>query len=405
MIKKICIIGGGTAGWMSAAYFSKKGFEVTLIESKNIPLIGVGESTLPAMTSFCRELGLDDNEWMNKVQSVHKLGICHKGWKKNSNIDWWHWFEYDRTKHEEKHNYILNGGLPNSLFEYAYHIDAIKFGNEVCKPVAISYNCNHIVDDVIDVLVDDVGITNIHTKEHGLIKSEFYIDCTGFAKVLSKKVGIKYKKFDHVINDSAVACPQESLDHINRFTITRKMNCGWNWEIALQHRRGAGYVYSSKFITDEDAIKEYIDIYPNTDKSKLRILKFNSEYSLNPIYKNCAVIGLSSGFLEPLEATSIWLIQYFVEGLFNIIKNQRNPEIFNRAQQKVMKEIHYFILCHYTLSDHDDTEYWKYYKNLEKELNTKEYVRIKSLEKDSDPEKYNKIFHLYSWWSMNKFLN
>lgn len=405
MIKKILVVGGGTAGWMTAAFFSKKGFDVTLVESKNISLIGVGESTVPAMTSFCNELGLVEKEWMDKVQAVYKLGICHKAWKKGSDIDWWHWFEYNRDRQELKHQYIEENKIPESKFEYAYHIDAIAFGNEVCKPIAINNGCLHIIDDVISVEINDYGVASITTRENGIFSTDFYIDCTGFAKVISKEIGIKYKNFEHAINDRAIACPQKSLDKINRFTITRKMSCGWNWEIALQHRRGAGYVYSSKFISDDKALEEYINLYPNTDRNKIRIIKFNSEYTETPIYKNCAVIGLSSGFLEPLEATSIWLIQYYIEGLYKTIINNRSSKVFNKAQLKVMNEIYYFILCHYTLSDNDDTEYWKYYKDLEKKLNTKEYVKSKALEKDSSPEKYTKIFHPYSWWSMNKFLN
>jgi len=404
-MKSIIVVGGGTAGWMSAAYFSKKGFSVTLIESPSIPIIGVGESTVPAMTSFCQTLGLDENTWMDQVNAIHKLGICHSGWKKGSTIDWWHWFEYDRTKQESRHEYLKNDALPSSTLEYAYHIDAVKFGNIVCKPVALENSCVHIVDDVVEVLTDYSGIKGLQTKSNGTLVADFYIDCTGFRKVLASALDIKYNKFEHVINDSAIACQQEPLDTPAKYTLTRKMNAGWNWEIALQNRRGAGYVYSSKFISDEDAIKEYVSLYPDTNKDKLRVLKFNPEYTETPIYKNCALIGLSSGFLEPLEATSIWLIQYFIEGTHAIIKDNRSPKVFNKAQLKIMKEIHYFILCHYTLSDHDDTEYWKYYKNLEKQLNTKEYVKIKSKEKDGNPTKYNKFFHPYSWWSMNKFLN
>ena len=404
-MKSIIVVGGGTAGWMSAAYFSKKGFSVTLIESPRIPIIGVGESTVPAMTTFCREIGLKESDWMDKVGAIHKLGICHKGWKKGSTTDWWHWFEYDRTKQESRHEYLKNGTLPSSTLEYAYHIDAIKFGNEVCKPVAVANKCKHIVDDVISVITNDSGIEGVKTSNNGILTADFYIDCTGFAKILSSALDIKYNKFEHVINDSAIACQQDPLESPARYTLTRKMNAGWNWEIALQNRRGAGYVYSSKFISDEDAIKEYVSLYPDTNKDKLRVLKFNPEYTETPIYKNCALIGLSSGFLEPLEATSIWLIQYFIEGTHAIIKDNRNPKVFNKAQLKIMKEIHYFILCHYTLSDHDDTEYWRYYKTLEKQLNTKEYVKIKSKEKDSNPTKYNKFFHPYSWWSMDKFLN
>lgn len=404
-MKTILVVGGGTAGWMSAAYFSKKGFLVTVVESNRIPIIGVGESTIPAMTTFCREIGLKESDWMDKVGAIHKLGICHKGWKKGSTTDWWHWFEYDRTKQESRHEYLKNGTLPSSTLEYAYHIDAIKFGNEVCKPVAVANKCKHIVDDVISVITNDSGIEGVKTSNNGILTADFYIDCTGFAKILSSALGIKYNKFEHVINDSAIACQQDPLESPARYTLTRKMNAGWNWEIALQNRRGAGYVYSSMYISDEDAIKEYLILYPNTDKSKLRIIRYTSEYTETPIYKNCAVVGLSSGFLEPLEATSIYLIQYFIEGTYAIIKDNRNPAVFNKAQLKVMKEICYFILSHYTLSDHDDTDYWRYYKTLEKKLNTKEYVKLKSKEKDKNPKKYNKVFHPYSWWSMDKFLN
>ena len=254
-------------------------------------------------------------------------------------------------------------------------------------------------------MTDDSGITGLKTKNNGTLIADFYIDCTGFAKVLSSALGIKFKNFKHLINDRAISCNHPQLEKTNRFTITRKMSNGWNWEIALQDRRGAGYVYSSKYISDEDAIKEYLTLYPGTDKSNLRLLKYNPEYTETPIYKNCALVGLSSGFIEPLEATSIWLTQYFIEGIYTTIRNNKKIKVFNKAQLKVMKEIHYFVLCHYTLSDHDDTEYWKYYKLLEEKLNTKEYVKQKSKEQDSNPEKYNKLFHPYNWWSMNKFLN
>lgn len=402
---KIVIVGGGTAGWMTAAYFSKKGLDVSLIESKNVPLVGVGESTLPAMTSFCKTLNLNDKTWMDAVNAVHKLGIRHSGWKKGSNTDWWHWFEYDRNKQESRHEYIKNNTLPKSIHEYAYHIDAIKFGNIVCKPIADNNNCLHIVDDVVQVFTDDSGITGLKTKNNGTLIADFYIDCTGFSKVLSSALDIKFKNFKHLINDRAISCDHPKLEKTNRYTITRKMSSGWNWEIALQDRRGAGYVYSSKYISDEDAIKEYLSLYPDTDKSHLRLLKFNPEYTETPIYKNCALVGLSSGFIEPLEATSIWLTQYFIEGIYTTLKNNKKSKVFNKAQSKVMNEIYYFVLCHYTLSDHDDTEYWKYYKLLEEKLNTKEYVNHKSKEKDSNPKKYNKLFHPYNWWSMNKFLN
>lgn len=400
----VLIVGGGTAGWMAAAFFSRQGMTVTLIESAQVPIIGVGESTLPAMTKFCQNLGLEEHQWMPQVNAIHKLGIRHQGWSHNGQ-DWWHWFVYDRKSQDTHHDYVRDGTLPESIYEYSFHVDATKFGSLVCGPVARQHGCQHIIDDVLTVTVAEKGITGVVTREHGVLTADFYLDCTGFARVLAKAMGIKYHKFEHAINDRAIACHQPALPSTKRYTQTRCLSAGWNWEIALTNRRGAGYVFSRDYISDDAALQEYLTLYPDTDQSRLRFLDFIPSYTETPIVKNMATVGLSSGFLEPLEATSIWLIQYMIEGVHRILTEKRSAQVFNRAQTRVMNEIYEYILFHYTLSERDDNDYWRYYQQVEQKLNTRSIACQRANLPPADPSTHVRLFTPYNWWSMEHFLS
>lgn len=402
--KRICVVGGGTAGWMATAYLSQN-FDVTIIESPIIPIVGVGESTLPIVKKFCDDLGLDEKDWMPLCQAEYKLGIKHEGWKNNRKDTWWHWFLYDRNKDSEMLEHIENNTLPESG-GYAYHVDATKFGATVMKPVALKNGAKHLVDTVKEVVLNDQGeISYLDLEETGRVEYDLYVDCTGFARVLSKKIGIEYIPYEHLINDSAIACPQPSAPEQNRYTITRTMNHGWMWEIALQHRRGAGYVFSSKHCSDQEAIDEYLQYFPESDRNKLRVIKFKPEYAKNPFYKNVATVGMSCGFIEPLEANSIWMIAYNVLGLHRCLTENRAFEVFNRAFRKTSFEMYDFILSHYTLSGHDHTQYWKYYNDLEKSMDTKSKVIEKSKLDDVPFGSHSGIFYPYSWWTKNRYFN
>lgn len=403
-MKTICVVGGGTAGWMAAAYLSQS-FKVTIIESASIPIIGVGESTLPILKKFCDDLGIQEKDWMPLCQAEYKIGIKHEGWKKGRTDPWWHWFLYDRTKDSTMLKYIENRTFSND-FHYAYHIDATRFGSRVMKPAAMKNGVTHLIDTVKQVILNDTGdIAYLELENNGRVTYDLYVDATGFSKILAKEVGIEYVSYEHLINDSAVACPQPSAPVQNRHTITRTMNYGWMWEIALKERRGAGYVFSSKYCSDQQAIEEYLQYFPNSDRSKLRVIKFKPEYAKTPFYKNVATVGMSCGFIEPLEANSIWMISYNVLGLYRCLTEGRSFETFNRAFRKTSFEIYDFILSHYTLSDLDHTPYWQYYKNLEETMNTKIRVINKSQLKDVPFGNYPGIFYPYSWWSKNKYFN
>lgn len=404
MRKHISVVGGGTAGWMAAAYLSQS-FDVTIIESATIPIVGVGESTLPVVKKFCDDLGIAEKDWMPLCQAEYKLGIRHEGWKKDRKDPWWHWFLYDRTKDSTMLAHIENHTLPNDG-GYAYHVDATRFGAAVMKPVAMKNGAIHIIDTVKQVVLNDNGeIAYLELEDNGRVEYDLYVDATGFAKVLAKEVGVEYLAYEHLINDRAVACPQPSAPIQNRYTITRAMNYGWMWEIALQERRGAGYVFSSKYCTDEQAIDEYLQYFPNSDRSKLRVLKFKPEYAKNPFHKNVATVGLSCGFIEPLEANSIWMIAYNVLGLYRCLTEDRSFETFNRAFRKTSFEMYDFILSHYTLSGHDHTPYWCYYKELEEKMDTKSKVVSKAQLKDVPLGSHPGIFYPYSWWTKDKYFN
>jgi hypothetical protein len=399
-VKSIIVVGGGTAGWMAASYLSVKGYQVTVIESDQVPIVGVGESTLPAINYFCSQLGLKESDWMPQVNAVYKLGINYRGWTKKDS-SFWHWFIYDRRRQESQTQYVNTNTLPAQQdLEYGYHVDAIKFGYGIAKPVAFKHGCVHVVDHIETIDSDNSGIVGLVGKSGVRYTADYYVDCTGWTKLLAKAVGISYSPYTHLLNDRAIVCQQEPLDKINNFTITHRKSAGWIFEIALTNRRGVGYVYSSKFITDEQAIEEYCEQYPATDRSRIRRLKFTPEKCLNPLHKNVMAIGLSAGFIEPLEATGLFVVQHAIEGFHKTISTNRNPKIFNRAQQKVMDEIAAYILAHYTLANQNDTAYWRYFQDLERTLETKKTVIKNASGTDVGHWQGTGLFFPYNWWAL-----
>jgi tryptophan halogenase len=401
--KTILIVGGGSAGWMSAGYYSKKGYDVTLVESDQVPIVGVGESTLPAMNHFCQDLGLDESDWMPASHAIYKLGIDHQGWS-GPGSSWWHWFLYDRKRQESQHNFIKTRTFPEQhKLEYGYHVDSIEFGQAIAKPIAFKNGCKHIIDHIDEVKLDaDGNVDCLVTASGNILKADYYIDCSGWAKILTKAVGTKYEPYTDIINDRAIACPQPSIDPIKNYTITTKKSAGWMWEIALTNRRGTGYVYSSKHITDDQAIAEYCEHYPGTDKNNIRFLRFSPEKCINPFNKNVLAVGLSAGFIEPLEATSMWAAQYNIMNFHRVISENRNPEVFNRAQRTVMDEIYLYILAHYTLIADESNDYWKHYADVEKQLNTNAIAKQFASQPDTMKYKGTKLFFPYNWWAMLK---
>jgi len=404
-MKTVLVVGGGTAGWLAAGYLSSKGLDVTLVESPQVGIIGVGESTVPAINWIANEMGLSEEEWMPLANATFKLGIKHENWRPDG-VTWWHWFLYDRTRQESQMDYVNTHTLPDTdTFEYGYHIDAYKFGETICKTVALKNNCTHIIDHITNVVSDGENIIQVETESGANLSADFYVDCSGFKKILASEIGITYTQYDELINNRAVAASVHDLDLNERYTTTKARTAGWMWQIPLQDRHGCGYVYSDKFLSQEDAIKEFMQEYPSIKRENVKTLKFTPEVANESIKGNVAVAGLSGGFIEPLEATSVFLTYLQIRQAWFYINGERSAKVLNKNIVNVFNETKNFVLAHYTLSGKTDTPYWQYYKNLEEQINTKDMVLMQANKPDYGKWRPGVLFQEYSWWSMAHYFN
>ena len=357
---KICIIGGGTTGWWAAGYIEHNfpNYEITLIESSDIPIIGVGESTLPMIKTFFDSFGMKEETWMPKCNAIHKHGNIKQGWDKqdgeefkftfwfNDNNVFENWYKKYKAGEVTKHQ--INNELydANGWSAIAYHLDAEKAGHivkENCK------NVKHI-------------ITTLNELPEGY---DLYIDCTGFCRQFVKdktEVDIDRK---HLVN-SAWVCPFELDEHIP-YTRSIARKYGWQFKIGLTSRIGTGYVYSDKHISDEDALEEFKDYTKDLTPymgRKPRNIKWRPNWLKNPWSDNVVAIGLSQGFIDPLESNALFMIQFSITSLVECLKRKYSIKTYNKIINKVWKENSDYILHHYGLSKRNDTSFWQEYTNM-----------------------------------------
>lgn len=398
--KTVLVLGGGSAGWMAAGYLAVKGFEVTLIESPDVGIVGVGESTVPAINWLAADMGMQEHEWMPLANATYKMGIRHEDWT-HGGSHWFNWFIYDRTKHIQQHRYLYETLPSREKLEYGYHVDAFRFGETICKVAAKSHGCRHVIAHVDHVKGNpESGITALTTKDGQTFSADFYIDATGFRKLLANTVGMKYKAYDTHLNNRAIACPQPSLHHLNRYTTTKARDVGWIWEIPLQHRRGTGYVYCSDFISDDQALAEYCHEYPGTDPDSVSWLRFNPEVCTESIKTNVAVVGLSGGFIEPLEATSLFLTYLMVVQAYRHLAEDRRADSLSRNLQQIFDHTAHYVLSHYTLSGRCHNEYWRYFNNLEQEIQTRSRIQDMASQPDRGEWQGDRLFFPYNYWAI-----
>lgn len=399
--KKIVIAGGGTAGWMAAAAISKlmgKHLDITLIESDEIATVGVGEATIPTMTFFNRLLGIDEAELLKATHGTYKLGISFENWK-DKGEDYIHAF--GRTGKDcwacgfqhfwlrgkelgvaaEFGDYCLErraaeegkfSHLPNNGLNYAFHIDASLYA-KFLKKIAFDNNAKRIEGKIesTQLSFDNGYIKSITLKGGQVVEGDFFLDCTGMrALLIEKALHTGYESWSHWLPcDSAIAVQTKSTSVPIPYTRSIARDSGWQWRIPLQHRVGNGLVYSSNFMEDDDAEKillANIDGEPLT--SPLRI-KFNTGRRLKQWNKNCLAVGLSGGFLEPLESTSIHLIQQNIVRFLRIFPEteikQCEVDEFNRVANRDVEAIRDFIIAHYKVTDREDTPFWRHCKNMD----------------------------------------
>jgi hypothetical protein len=414
-IKNIVIVGGGTAGWISAAMLAKQhsqaknsNINITLIESDKIPTVGVGEGTFPTMRKTLKAIGISETELIRRCDATFKQGAKFVSWRLNDRKEFYYhpfnvpsgYGQFDMTaywqKKENQEQYgrfaeavdfqdqICEAGLApkniqtpefESILNYAYHFDAQKVV-DLIKEKALEYGVNHITDKLIDVHLDDTGyIDYLGCEKSGRINGDLFIDCSGFAAVLIDKTMkipfIPAKKY--LFNDFAIATqvPYDEGEDIACHTIATGQTAGWTWDIGLSSRKGMGYVYSSDHTTHENAIKTFAQhIGPKAEGMSFRKIPFTSGYREKFWHKNCVAIGLSAGFLEPLEASALILVDNSVEWI-----SERLPTDFN-SMEVIAKQFNYgfirkweaivdFLKLHYVLSERTDEAYWR--DNIQKE--------------------------------------
>lgn len=428
-IKSVLIVGGGSSGWMTAAALIRQipDLKITLMEASDIPTIGVGESTIGHINSYMNAVGLKDEDWMPHCNATYKTSIKFTNFRDNPGevgkhvfhypfgviditdkplgpMEWfrlnaehpeeWHPDEFaefyhphvlmaDHNKMTDNENWEIRGF--NFQYDTAYHMDAALFGqylkNHVCKPEGVT----HIVDTMVDATVDEYGaLSGVITKEHGTLTADLYIDCTGFRSLLLEgKMKSEFVSFhDTLLNDRAIATIIPYLDIENEMTSATNctaIDAGWVWNIPLFNRIGTGYVYSSKFATEEEAEAQfrkhlagpYMDYQGEGLKERAEAAEFRHIKIKHGVHKHAWVnnvvgIGLANGFIEPLESTGLMLTH---EGIMKLIDTLQQHDgfvtrwdidTFNFTFYDQIVGFKDFISLHYTLSQRCDTPYWKY---------------------------------------------
>ena len=365
MIKTICVVGGGSAGWMSAAYLSTiPGLEISLVESKTIPTVGVGESTIPSIVDFMEATGITEEDLINNCSAVRKYGIQHNNWS-GDNTSWMHMFAHDDEQLPEQYEWMKDNVLPNKKHRWSYHVDATKFASVIRDKCGLPNGVKHYFDDIVDVVVKDGIVKKIigNTAEYS---ADLYLDCTGGRAIVRDKLGSEFQSHPNLINNHAWAGPGNFLNNEKPlpYTQTFSMDYGWRWRVGLQHRTGNGYAFNNNLISIEDAKKEFIEKTPGLITDKLFLVPIHNKFNPEPWKGNVIALGLSCGFLEPLEATGLFLVHGPLTVLKRIINDAQAPEKYNRIWQQVYKNISQFLATFYQSSSLDHTEYWKTFKKI-----------------------------------------
>lgn len=433
-IKNVCIVGGGSAGWMCAAYLKKHtDVNITLVESDTVPTIGVGESVPPHVMEFVKRLGIDVFDFLRETGAVIKYSNCFRNWNKLN--DEYHFgftqtlgessfsngatqsaqkrtdFTYDFTKTRitdyfsefmnqgiykpedfvdrfcESYHYLNSNKttfyntqegwrnkLPEDFSTYAFHVDSEKTGKWLSKQIQID---NHIVDHITDVVVENNEVKQLNTRNGRTITADLFVDCSGFSRLLIQHLG-DWKKFDLVPCKHSWVAPYSYSDPetecVNYTQSTAREN-GWTFEISLYGRMGSGYVWSDKYCDDKEALEQFCSYVPK-DRflAEPRLLSWEPGTYKTPWINNVCAIGLAAGFIEPLEANNLYFVVSFITNLAQVLQGKDTVQDFNNIYDYAIHDTYEFIHTHYNLTNRTDTEFWRWQKDQGIKYNTKEIV-------------------------------
>lgn len=415
-VESVCIVGGGSSGWMAAALLSKTfpDMEIALIESETQRPIGVGESTLGHFNRFLRRLELKDEDWMPKCLATYKTSIAFANFREGKgerfqypfgDFDLYEYkdailrffelqcqYGYELYPHEEFARFVNSNTwladkckiareIPASSFNFehdtAYHLDADLFGKYLRDEIAVPNGVVHLLGEIQNVIKRPDGyVDSIITKDGGIISADLFIDCTGFKSLLLEHhMGVEFESCNNMLfNDRALAT---QIPYVNRkedmetYTDCVAQSAGWIWNIPLWHRIGTGYVYSSKYISDADAEAEFRSYLSGryspeiAQNAQMRPIRIKHGKHKKAWEKNVVGVGLAFGFLEPLESTGLMTTHENLIYLCDTLSRRQgfvskfDVDSYNWTTDNMIESMKNFISLHYTLSSREDNQYWK----------------------------------------------
>ncbi|MDB5669326.1 MAG: tryptophan 7-halogenase [Alphaproteobacteria bacterium] len=407
-IRKVLIVGGGTAGWMAAAAlsraFGEKPVEIVLVESEAIGIIGVGEATIPPILHLNQLLGLDENDFLRRTRATFKLGIEFVGWgapgehyfhpfgRYGADIGTLPFHQYWlRSKHEagESAGRLEDYSLPSvaalcgkfcrpspdpkntlSNLAYAFHFDAALYA-AMLREVAEAAGVERQEGRVEEVLLREDGFVRaVRLDGDRIVEADFFIDCSGFRGLLIEgALATGYEDWTHWLPcDRAIALPCANPGDPAPYTRSTAHEAGWQWRIPLQHRLGNGHVYSSAFMSDEaaeDVLRANLDGEPMAEPNRLRFVTGRRRKFWN---RNVVALGLASGFMEPLESTSIHLVQTGLSKLLNLFPDrdfhQADIDFYNRSVGIEYDRIRDFLILHYHANRRVGSPFWDHVRTM-----------------------------------------
>jgi tryptophan halogenase len=406
-LKNFVIVGGGSAGWMTAAALSSlldpKDVSITVVESDQIGTIGVGEATIPHILNFNALLGIPEDEFMRATQATFKLGIEFRDWRRlgdayihpfsNHGADMhgisFHQFWLQTRAHGNEHpiqdysmcamaamqnKFVLPDPNPRSVLSqirYAYHFDASLYAAFLRK-YAEKRGVRRIEGKVDQVLqAPETGfLTGLKLENGETVAGDFFFDCTGFAALLfDRTLGVPYIDWSHWLPcDSvhAVGCRHEGP--LTPYTRATAKTAGWQWRIPTQSRTGNGHVYAREFMSDDEAVSVLLKGVTGEVIGSPRTIRFKTGRRQEFWKKNCIAIGLSAGFVEPLESTSLWLIQEGISKFIYLFPYAATPDVirdqYNSVLRSKFEQVRDFIVLHYFATERDDSPFWNYCRNM-----------------------------------------
>ncbi len=407
-LERLVIVGGGTAGWMAAAglshLLSPLGVAIELVESEDIGTVGVGEATLPHLKHFNDRLGIDEAEFMAFTRATFKLGIQFCDWGRIGDAYIHPFGEYGRESGGvEFHHYWLRAagaarpgridacslpvmmseagrfGFPSTdtdavmgSFSYAYQLDASRYA-VFLRNFAEARGVQRTEGRVVGVRRDGQtgDIASLTLSDGRQVTGDLYLDCSGFRSLLlGNELGVGFEDWSQWLPcNTAVAVPCETRAPLVPYTRATARSAGWQWRIPLQHRSGNGLVFCDAFMDVDTAAQNLLSSLEGPASADPKVLRFKAGRRLNQWQNNCIAVGLSGGFLEPLESTSIYLIQAAITALAEILpQGPAGPaerDEFNRVLDLEYERIRDFLILHYHATERDDTPFWDHVRNMQ----------------------------------------